>query len=1210
MIAAGSLFTSCVNYDEPKGVQDLREAKASYLEALSGLRAADAEVQKSVAAINNAKAELEKANAAYRQAQVAALEIENSQKKAEADSAIAAAKAAAEVAAVQYQEALAKAKASLESTQKAIAAAALSLTKEEQKALDNIIDDYKEALEKYNCKLAAVEEAKADLYDAEHSVEKGKDWTLEDEKARLEENIAYAEQTIAELEAYAEEFTSDPDIQAWASYLASLQAEMDQCEYDMYKKMAEREILKVKDLEEGVAAAKAAMQSWIDENWVDPFMPDSVEIEINIPATLKALVPTILALYNGETVAMTSQSSFIVTMAKYVAELMIDSEALRDYLYKNGITKANPYLQYLSQLKDFIMFNFEISSDYQNVIVRGSAEDFDKFINGDDLMTPANFLSGVYSYNGIKPEGAGIYAVYSMITVKNIGLRGILNVIEENDLLSNVNDTTATNAYKKNYEYALANYTNDLDTLEGGLKAYVDADKKYIKAVADTLAENDTLQFAINKVTLTKAAKDSIYKADSVKSVNLFEARKQLALAVKAMNEEGTTESTYSTADIDSVLRAIKNFAAAKVAIFGPQSSDTLSYLKASDLEIVSEKVAISDLTVANLTQTVDSIKFDGDSIKFMVSNIFTNIVKVKDQQMVLEYKYNSYPVQFKVDASNGAPGTWEKFDASMINASYHGVTLTKAMITNAKLSQPIPYVAQQENPEEVFSVVFKALGLVPNFWQASNHWYDIVLEPANVWAADGIFNFRIDKFGYVNMTNDNTYKPFYLVYNDGSDHAYQPKEYVDAVKAYNDAVAAKAVAQSHFDTAKDKYYVALAKAINKFNKVYNRFFGLNNDPLGDSKNIQDYLTLHNRYKQDVDTADVKAFLNSKDAAKKAQENAQLLADELYDLKYFAANASNFVDVDFVTGLVNSRVNLEVAVAMGQFKTIKANYITDAYSALWFACGDVVNELYNIFQQGYNSPVDYPTVSELLQLVIAKDLYETVCNGKTTQELFDLAVAACDAIEAKTEVIAAANAEAQAKYENFLTEMLGVNYMATDFYNAFADKYYLSHTTIYNWPYIFNTEWIENGYKPVGGKALEFYNQYVKEIIDTINTLEAEIEYLDSTRDTDKELYAKLDKAYAEAVEAYAGKVDIDSFTKAYNDVIKYINDQINTQQGMILNFKWELDRINAGVDRVTLRIEKAKRELAEAEAKLAIAEDQLAIAQAAYEAAIAKYLK
>ena len=63
MIAAGSLFTSCIEPVEPAGIFDLREAKARYYDALSKLRAADAELVL-------AQADHEKADAEFRRAEV------------------------------------------------------------------------------------------------------------------------------------------------------------------------------------------------------------------------------------------------------------------------------------------------------------------------------------------------------------------------------------------------------------------------------------------------------------------------------------------------------------------------------------------------------------------------------------------------------------------------------------------------------------------------------------------------------------------------------------------------------------------------------------------------------------------------------------------------------------------------------------------------------------------------------------------------------------------------------------------------------------------------------------------------------------------------------------------------------------------------------------------------------------------------------------
>ena len=50
MIAASSLFTSCIEQVEPEGVKAIREAKARYYDALSQLRAKDGELRQAEAA--------------------------------------------------------------------------------------------------------------------------------------------------------------------------------------------------------------------------------------------------------------------------------------------------------------------------------------------------------------------------------------------------------------------------------------------------------------------------------------------------------------------------------------------------------------------------------------------------------------------------------------------------------------------------------------------------------------------------------------------------------------------------------------------------------------------------------------------------------------------------------------------------------------------------------------------------------------------------------------------------------------------------------------------------------------------------------------------------------------------------------------------------------------------------------------------------------
>ena len=70
MIAAGSLFTSCIEQVEPAGLLDMRTAKAEYIRALKDLRAADAEYTRAKAAVEQANARYRDAETAFKQAQV------------------------------------------------------------------------------------------------------------------------------------------------------------------------------------------------------------------------------------------------------------------------------------------------------------------------------------------------------------------------------------------------------------------------------------------------------------------------------------------------------------------------------------------------------------------------------------------------------------------------------------------------------------------------------------------------------------------------------------------------------------------------------------------------------------------------------------------------------------------------------------------------------------------------------------------------------------------------------------------------------------------------------------------------------------------------------------------------------------------------------------------------------------------------------------
>ncbi len=246
MIAAGSLFTSCVTNTEPQGVKDLREAKADYLASLSKLREADAELVK-------AQAATEQARAAYRQALVTLKEIEASIEQAKADTSIAGMKAAAEIAAVRAQQALAEAQQALEIALKKIEAEALSLTADEQKAITAAVLKYNFAQTLYNKAYADYVKADSALFMEKLYPSK---WPsaeyFEGIIAKAEENIATQNAKIATAEGLKEEPQAVKDsIEKWEEVIKSL-------EVDKVNALNAKRLYEADSLKEANKAYKAA----------------------------------------------------------------------------------------------------------------------------------------------------------------------------------------------------------------------------------------------------------------------------------------------------------------------------------------------------------------------------------------------------------------------------------------------------------------------------------------------------------------------------------------------------------------------------------------------------------------------------------------------------------------------------------------------------------------------------------------------------------------------------------------------------------------------------------------------------------------------------------------------------------------------------------------------------------------------------------------
>ena len=199
MIAAGSLFTSCIEQVEPLGIQDMRYAKAEYIRALKDLRAADAEYVRAQAAVEQAKARYIDARTALKNAEVEMQKLQNeyqallNEARADSNAWISAEtqfkidslememeelQAKHDSTMVEAEKNLAKAQEQLRIALRDIALAAQSLTPNEQAALAAAVAIYAEAFEAYTKQQPEVMKAqrKVDSLKWAKSVYADQDW--------------------------------------------------------------------------------------------------------------------------------------------------------------------------------------------------------------------------------------------------------------------------------------------------------------------------------------------------------------------------------------------------------------------------------------------------------------------------------------------------------------------------------------------------------------------------------------------------------------------------------------------------------------------------------------------------------------------------------------------------------------------------------------------------------------------------------------------------------------------------------------------------------------------------------------------------------------------------------------------------------------------------------------------------------------------------
>lgn len=262
MIAAGSLFTSCIDQVEPVGILDMRSAKAEYIRALKDLRAADAEFRRAEAALKQADARYRDAETAWMNAQTEnqnllnelqallneAQAMENELRAAQIADEIARMAMKMEEDAKQHEinmldleQDLQQAAEDLRVALRNIALHSQDLTNDEKLAVAEAVAVYEGIFEVYQKQVVKVKEAQAklDSLKAWKSRFADKDWDSENHryayKVNLWQNeINLAEKRIANYQAKLEEVPSpdEIDMNEWNAELEAMQAEIDALTYN------------------------------------------------------------------------------------------------------------------------------------------------------------------------------------------------------------------------------------------------------------------------------------------------------------------------------------------------------------------------------------------------------------------------------------------------------------------------------------------------------------------------------------------------------------------------------------------------------------------------------------------------------------------------------------------------------------------------------------------------------------------------------------------------------------------------------------------------------------------------------------------------------------------------------------------------------------------------------------------------------------------
>ena len=510
MIAAGSLFTSCIEQVEPAGIQDLRYAKAEYIRALKDLRAADAELQR-------AKAEVEKANARYRDAQTAhenaitdgqkllndyqkllneAKAKENEGEAAKIEAMIEQLKMDMEEAQKQHEinmvnlaNNLAQAQEALRVALRDIALAGQDLTPKEKAALQAALAEYEAAFKD-------LEQKKVDLFEAEQKLFLAQNAYEADFGVYLPKKDDY-EYQLMKWEFYKEYFQAllddvpDPDnedLNEWKEILDGYEQKKAELLYSLHEIMEEVSLYYVTYVHDGVEAYNHALDLWADENPAVANPGDAPEYKEGDPS-------------------YTTSFDITIDDVDYPAGTTFgqgSKEAIEFPTLKVGTTPA--YLKFNALMESFTNTDWTGNGDMvltigSEYVVSGN-QPMKEFILGDEMGN-----IGTQKYKD-EDEGIDLVADY--------GLYGAISVLKRDKVLNPDTPTKPEDA-KKDADKAKQTWQKHHDLLAAIIKSYKNKDKdpfekdSAYKAAKAELA-NVTSNYGPGAPALANAVKNFIDK--------------------------------------------------------------------------------------------------------------------------------------------------------------------------------------------------------------------------------------------------------------------------------------------------------------------------------------------------------------------------------------------------------------------------------------------------------------------------------------------------------------------------------------------------------------------------------------------------------------------------------------------------------------------------------------------------------------------------